>query len=82
MNFGSAYEMNDDFDYQNYESFIKSINDSYHNFGKSEYIINNNICPEHELYNFTKEHLYDRFIINYLGIKFQCLMTPYNRIKK
>lgn len=81
MKSSSVYDKLQSYNFDNYENFVKSINDSYHGLAKVEYVINNEHCPEYEYELISSSDLHDRFIVNYKNVRFDCLITPYNKTK-
>lgn len=77
MNFDSIYNVMDDYRFDDYDNFVKSINNSYQELTEKHYIINNETCPKYSLFSLEKENLHDRFAVDYQGVRFDCLMTPY-----
>lgn len=81
MSFYSIYDVFEDYNFNNYDEFAKLAHDSYDKLTKRDYVINNDRCPNYELKTLCKDVLHDRFSINVDGVKFDCLMTPYDITK-
>lgn len=82
MNFDSIFKVMDDYGFDDYDNFEKSINNSYYELSKNHYIINNELCPKYSLSLLGKDDLHDRFAIDCEGVRFDCLMTPYTQNSK
>ncbi len=76
--FYSIYNDLRDFDFSNYDNFVKLINSSSQSLCKSSYLINNSVCPKYNLSSLSLESLHDRFSVDVNGVVFDCLMTPYD----
>ena len=78
MNYDSIYKNIEDYVFDDYDKFVKSVNNSYRDLSERHYVINNDICPKYMFSTLSKDKLHDRFAIDYDGVCFDCLMTPYN----
>ncbi len=76
MLYDSVYNGLIDFDYNNYNDFVKSINNSCNSITKPNYIINNVNAPKYELDSLIRDDLHDSFSVLYRKVEFDCLMTP------
>ena len=75
--FSSIYDNLQDYSFTDYDKFCELINNSYQNLTSRDYVINNDSCPCYTLTCLTKDDLHDRFAVDLNGIKFDCLITPY-----